>query len=114
LLLIALSGIEARSAIIGGMESSVLHVSEADLANNLTSIIQKVESGVEVIIERDARPVAVIRAIAPLIRNISECIALAKTHEEETGQTPTLDPDFAADVEEIVRSRQLWNPPSWD
>jgi hypothetical protein len=45
---------------------------------------------------------------------ISECIALAKAHEQETGQAPTLDPDFAADVEEIVRNRQPWNPPEWD
>jgi hypothetical protein len=47
-------------------------------------------------------------------RNISECIALATAHEEETGQTATLDPDFAADVEEIIRNRKAWNPPAWD
>ncbi len=27
---------------------------------------------------------------------------------------PTLDPDFAADVEGIVRNRKPWNPPAWD
>jgi hypothetical protein len=26
----------------------------------------------------------------------------------------TLDPDFAAHVEEIVRNRKPWNPPTWD
>ena len=30
------------------------------------------------------------------------------------GYAVTLDPDFAANVEEIVRNRQPWNPPSWD
>jgi hypothetical protein len=38
-------------------------------------------------------------------RLISESIALAKAYEEETGKSPVLDPDFAADVEEIVRNR---------
>jgi hypothetical protein len=47
-------------------------------------------------------------------RTASECIALAKAHEEESGQAPTLDPDFAADVEEIIRNREPWKPPSWD
>lgn len=51
---------------------------------------------------------------APARRTISECIALAEAHEKETGQAPVLDPDFAADVEEIVRNRKPWNPPSWD
>jgi hypothetical protein len=31
-------------------------------------------------------------------RTISECIAFAKAHEEETGKAPVLDPDFAEDV----------------
>jgi hypothetical protein len=56
----------------------------------------------------------VLRAAAPVRRTISECIALAKAHEEESGEAPILDPDFAADVEAIIRSRKPWNPPSWD
>ena len=40
-------------------------------------------------------------------------IALAEAHERETGDVPVLDPDFAADVEEIVRNRKAWNPPPW-
>jgi hypothetical protein len=39
-------------------------------------------------------------------RSISECIALAKKHEGETGEAPALDHDFAADVEEIVGNRR--------
>jgi hypothetical protein len=41
-------------------------------------------------------------------------IASAKAHEEESGKVPALDPDFAADVEEIVNSRKSWNPPAWE
>lgn len=39
-------------------------------------ILQRVETGTEVIVERDAHPVAVIRPVEPVRRKISECIAL--------------------------------------
>jgi antitoxin (DNA-binding transcriptional repressor) of toxin-antitoxin stability system len=100
--------------MITSMEPRVLHVSEADAVRNMASILQRVQAGDEVVIERDAQPLAVVRAAAPVRRTISECIALAKAHEEELGQAPTLDPDFAADMEEIVRNRKPWNPPAWD
>lgn len=95
------------------MESRVLHVTEADAVRDLAEILKRVQAGAEVVIERDAQPLAVIRAAAPTRRTISECIALAEAHENETGAGPVLDPDFAADVEEIVRNRKPWNPPSW-
>lgn len=98
--------------MIEGMEPRILHVSEADAAWDLAAILQRVQAGMEVVIERDAQPVAVIRAAVPARRTISECIALAEAHEKETGQSPVLDPDFAADVEEIVRNRKPWNPPT--
>jgi len=91
-----------------------LVVSEAELARDVHSILQRVQAGAEVIIERDAQPLAVLRAAAPVRRKISECIALAKAHEEETGQAPILESDFAEDVEEIIRNRKPWTPPSWD
>ena len=99
--------------MIAGMEPPVLHVNEADAVRDLAAILQRVQAGTEVVIERDAQPLAVIRAAAPARRTISECIALAEAHEKETGQAPMLDPDFAADVEEIVRNRKPWNPPTW-
>jgi len=91
-----------------------LHVSEADAARDLAAILKRVQAGVEVVIERDAQPLAVIRAAAPARRSISDCIALAEVHEQEAGSAPGLDSDFASDVEEIIRSRRPWNPPSWD
>lgn len=99
--------------MIASMEPRVVHVSEADAARDLAAILQRVQAGVEIVIERDAQPVAVIRAAPPARRTISECIALAEAHEKETGAAPVLDPDFAAEVEEIVRNRKAWNPPSW-
>lgn len=100
--------------MIGGMEAQVLRITEADLVRDARAILQRVETGAEFVIERDAQPVAVLRAASPVRRTICECISLAKSHEEESGSAPTLDPDFAADVEEIVRNRQPWKPAAWD
>jgi antitoxin (DNA-binding transcriptional repressor) of toxin-antitoxin stability system len=99
--------------MIASMERRVLHVSEAEAVRDLASILQHVQAGTEIVIERDEQPLAIIRAAAPARRTISDCIALAEAHERETGQAPVLDPDFAADVEEIVRNRKPWNPPTW-
>ena len=96
------------------MEAQVLHITEDDLIRDVRGILQRLQAGMEIVIERDAQPVAVLRSAKALRRTISECISLAKTHEEETGSAATLDPDFAQDIEEIVRNRRPWYPPAWD
>ena len=88
-------------------------MSEVDAVRDLATILQHVQAGTEVVIERDAQPLAIIRAAVPERRTISECIALAEAHEKESGDAAVLDPDFAADVEKIVSNRKLWNPPAW-
>ena len=80
--------------MIGGMEPQVLHITEAELVRDVRAILQRAETGAEIIIERDAHPVAVLRAASPVRRTISKCIALAKEHEEETGLAQTLDPEL--------------------
>ena len=97
------------------MPKNVIHISEAEAASDFARLMARVRTGTEIIIESGKRPVAVLRAAEPVRRTISESIALAKAHEEETGEVPVLDPDFAEDVEEIIRShRKPWNPPSWE
>ena len=100
--------------MIGIMEPQVLHITEADLVRDARAVLKRAETGDEIVIERDAQPVAVLRAANPTPRTLSESIALAKAHEEETGSTPTLDPDFAADVAEIISNRRPRNPPAGD
>ena len=96
------------------MTKHVIHISDAEAASDFASLLAHVRAGAEVVIEHDARPVAVLHAAEPVRRTISECIALAKTHEEETGKAPVLDADFAEDVEEILSNRKPWNPPAWE
>ena len=68
------------------------------------------------VIESDARAVAVVRPAGGEFRPrlLSESIALAKKHAEELGYEPRMDPEFAADLEEIIKSRRPWNPPAWE
>ena len=96
------------------MGNRVIHISDAEAASDFASLLDRVRAGAEVVIEHDARPVAVVRPAEPVRRTISECIALAKAHEEESGQAPVLDPDFAADVEDIINNRKPWDPPAWE
>ncbi|MBI3695264.1 MAG: hypothetical protein HY238_10555 [Acidobacteria bacterium] len=95
-------------------DMTALHMTEAEVVRDLKSVLEKVQQGVEVIIEKDNRPIAVIKPPQPLRRTISDCIAVAEQREKERGYAITLDPDFAADVEEIAQNRRPWNPSSWD
>lgn len=97
------------------MAKDVIHVSEAEVAGKFASLMARVREGAEVVIENDARPVAVLHTVEPVRgRPISECIALAEAHAKELGSEPTLDPDFAADLEEIINSRKSRNISTWD
>jgi antitoxin (DNA-binding transcriptional repressor) of toxin-antitoxin stability system len=98
------------------MPKHVIHISEKEAAEtSVATLLAHVRAGTEVVIENDARPVAVLRAAEPLPgRLLSESIALAEAHAKELGYEPTLDPDFAADLEEIINSRKPRNIPKWE
>jgi antitoxin (DNA-binding transcriptional repressor) of toxin-antitoxin stability system len=61
-----------------------------------------VQAGVEVIVEQDQRPVAVIGTVQGPGRKIGECIALAKANEERLGHAPLADPGFAKGVQAAI------------
>jgi antitoxin (DNA-binding transcriptional repressor) of toxin-antitoxin stability system len=98
------------------MADHVVHISEAEALSNFADVLARVRAGAEVVIERDARAVAVVRPAGEDFRPrlLSESIALAKKHAEELGYEPTLDPDFAADLEEIIKSRKPREISSWE
>jgi antitoxin (DNA-binding transcriptional repressor) of toxin-antitoxin stability system len=86
-----------------------VRITEAELARDIHAVLEKVRQGVEVLVEQDRRPVAVIRA--PLIegRKISEVIAGL----EASGANAVIDEDFARDIEEGIKAhREPWNPAS--
>jgi antitoxin (DNA-binding transcriptional repressor) of toxin-antitoxin stability system len=93
------------------MSKSAIHVSEAQAASDFPSLLARVRAGAEVVIERDAEAVAVIRPAAPKFRLLSESLRLA----EERGSNATLDDEFGRDLEAVVGShREPLTPPAWD
>lgn len=88
-----------------------VRMTEAELARDLHRVLDKVQRGVEVVVEQDHRPVAVIRSPAPEGRPLSECIALA----EARGSQATLDEGFMKDVAEGIAGRsEPWKHPAWE
>lgn len=88
---------------------ATVHMTEAELARDLHAVLDKVRQGVEVVVEQDHRPVAVIRS--PLLKGplLSGCIALA----EARGTAAIPDEGFLKDVQEGIAERSKpWNPPS--
>ncbi len=96
-------------------DGMTVRITEAELARDIHAVLAKVKAGVEIIVEQDHRPVAVIKTPQAPGRKISECIALAKAHEEKLGYAPAPDPDFAKDVQAAIDAhREPLNPPAWD
>jgi antitoxin (DNA-binding transcriptional repressor) of toxin-antitoxin stability system len=89
---------------------SEVHISEADLARDVHAVLDRVQSGAEVIVERDARPVAIMRPAEPCRRKLSE---IAKSLTADS--TAEVDSDFAKDVQAVVDShRAPLDPSVWD
>jgi antitoxin (DNA-binding transcriptional repressor) of toxin-antitoxin stability system len=65
---------------------ATIRISEAEAARDFAGLMARVRAGAEVVIENGTMPIAVIRTPAPPRRSVSECIALAARHEEETGE----------------------------
>lgn len=96
-------------------DMSTVRITESELARDVHGVLEKVQQGVEIIVEQNHRPVAVIKTPATPGRKISECIALAKEYEHKLGYRPVPDPDFAKDVEAAIAAhREPLQPPSWD
>ena len=102
--------VDRISGIIASM--ATVHIPEAEAARNFAAVMAHVDEGSEVVIERDARPVAVIH---PSVRRpgllLSEILARAKAR----GSSATLDGNFGRDLEEAINGHnEPLNPPEWD
>ena len=90
---------------------ATVRITEAELAREIHAVLAQVQEGVEVIVEHDHRPAAVIRTPHRSGRPISEILR----HAKERNSTVTLDPDFGRDLEAVIASHQQpWHPPSWE
>ena len=92
---------------------AVVRISEADAARDFAGLMARVRLGAEVVIENDARAVAVVRPAVPAGpgRLLSELIAAA----ESLSSSAVLDGGFARDLEGAINSHpEPLDPPSWD
>ena len=69
------------------------------MARDLHAVLAKVQQGVEVVIEQDHRPIAVLKSSMPArpSRKLNECIALAKATKPSSASR-----------------RDSFEPPGWD
>ena len=94
---------------------ATVRITEAELARDIHAVLAQVQEGVEVIVEQDHRPVAVIKTPQGPGRRLSECIVLAKAYEAKLGYAPIPDEEFAKDVQAGIDARRDWfEPPAWD
>jgi antitoxin (DNA-binding transcriptional repressor) of toxin-antitoxin stability system len=86
-------------------------LSYAETLRDFGSVLEQVSHGVEVMILRKGRPVAIVSPAKPLGgRPLSECIALLPEN-----LTATIDDDFATCVEAAIESyRGPFDPPKSD
>lgn len=97
--------------MIEGMEREVVHLSQSETIRDIAAILERVEQGAEVVVEKDQHPVALIQPAPQPGRLLSECIARAEAH----GSTVTLDEGFGKDLEEIIQShREPLDASRWD
>lgn len=92
---------------------AVIRISEADAARDFAGLMARVRLGTEVVIENEARAVAVVRPAIPAGpgRLLSEMIAAA----ESRGSSALLDGGFARDLEEVIKSHpEPLDPPTWE
>jgi antitoxin (DNA-binding transcriptional repressor) of toxin-antitoxin stability system len=87
---------------------AVIHISEADAARDLPSLLAKVRAGAEVLIDDHIRTIAVLRSpeADPPSRKLSEAIRLS----EARGSNLTLDSDFGNDLEDVIRAHEQERP----
>jgi hypothetical protein len=94
---------------------ATIHISEAEAAGDFAGLMARARLGVEIVIEKEAAPAVVLRKAAePRGRLLSESISMAEAHARELGYEPSMDPEFAADLEEIIRNRKPRDTSAWD
>jgi antitoxin (DNA-binding transcriptional repressor) of toxin-antitoxin stability system len=91
-----------------------IHISEEEATRDFAALLARVRAGAEVVIESGSAPVALVRPAAPPRRSVSESIAIVEARTKERGYAAVMDPDFAADMEEIIRNRKPRDTSAWD
>jgi len=91
---------------------ATIHIPEAEAARDFAALMAHVSAGSEVVIERDAHPVAIVR---PATRQPGMLLSEALRRARARGSQVTLDEGFGRDLEDVINShREPQNTPEWD
>ena len=91
------------------VRNQILRLTATEAARDFSRLLDRIEAGEEAVIERHSKPVAIIAPAAHATRRISEFIAV-----EMARPSSAPDPDFAADLEEVIRGNPAVEPPEWE
>ena len=97
------------------LDMATIHMTEAEAARDFEGLMDRVRAGAEVLIEKEDAPAVLVRSMAPQLSTpINELIERAEAREKERGYAVRMDPEFAMDMDEIVRNRKprdisVWN-----
>lgn len=84
-------------------------------AGDFAALLARVRAGEQIVIEKESSPPVLLRVLPePRGRLLSESIALAEAHAKDLGYEPVMDAEFAADLDEIIRSRKPRATAAWD
>lgn len=86
-----------------------LHITESELARDVHGVLEKVRGGVEVVVEQDHQPVAVLRGAGPARRTIAEVLALIP----DDGSA-LMDAGFARDVVAAIEAHREPLEQTWE
>lgn len=97
------------------MGMATFHIPENEAVRDLPGLLARARAGEEVVIEKEAAPSVILR-VEPGVRGrlLAESLALADARAGEIDYEPTLDADFAADLDEIIRNRKPRDTSTWD
>lgn len=91
------------------MRNQIYRLTATEAARELSELLDRIEAGAEAIIERHSEPVAVISPATAAPRRVSECLAVALARPSARP-----DPDFAADLEDIIKGNPAAEVPTWE
>ncbi len=88
---------------------ATIQLSDPNSASDLSTLLDRVRQGEEIMFQDGTGDIAVLRPALPLRRTIDECIALLPM------DSPVVDEDFAADVAAAVAwHREPLDSSRWD
>ena len=91
------------------MKNRISRISATAAARNFSELLDRVSQGEQAFIERRNELVAVLAPPSDAPRRISECLKVRLP-----GPSAAPDPDFASDLEDIIRNHPTDKPVPWD